>query len=66
MESDFDKFGFPFLWKILAIKDRMFFICEDDEEGLAWVTVVAVPNAVVKHFNLTLPVVRRPVHTRSL
>ena len=59
MHCDFDIDGALDLWKILAIKDRMFFILDDVEETI-WITVVAEPGpkAVTKRFGLTLPVVR--------
>ena len=44
-----------YLWNILAIKNRMFFICEDSEDALR-ITIVAEPgpNSVTKHLNLSL------------
>jgi len=43
------------LLRILAIKDRMFFICEGPEETMR-ITIVAGPgpNSVIRHFNLDL------------
>jgi len=67
MHLNFNIVGALDPWKILAIKDRIFFILSDVEATI-WITVVAEPGpeAVTRRFGLTLPEVRCSTHARPL
>ena len=51
-------------WKILAIKDRMFFIFSDVEATI-WIAVVAEPGPeeIIRRFGLMLPEVSTIIYT---